>query len=45
MDKKNGVIAFIKKMYVIESHYCRSKSSSRVYINSELNIKKIIVIF
>lgn len=41
MDKKNGVIAFIKKINVIESHYCRSKSSSRVYISSELNIKKL----
>lgn len=41
MDKKNEVIAFIKKINVIESHYCRSKSSSRVYISSELNIKKL----
>ncbi|XP_050063915.1 uncharacterized protein LOC126552866 [Aphis gossypii] len=41
MDKRNGVITFIKKINVIESHYCRSKSSSRVYISSELNIKKL----
>lgn len=45
MDRKNEVIAFIKKINVIESHYCRSKSSSRVYISSELNIKKLWQIY
>lgn len=32
---------FYKKINVIGNHYCRSKSSSRVYISSELNIKKL----
>jgi len=45
MDRKNEVIAFIKKINVLESHYCRSKSSGRVYISSELNIKKLKQIY
>lgn len=39
--KKNAVIDFIKNIKVIESHYCRSKSSSRAYVDSDLNIKKL----
>lgn len=39
--KKKSVVEFIKKFKVIEGHYCRSKTSCRVYLNSDLNIKKM----
>lgn len=39
--KKESVIAFIKKFNVLESHYCRSKTVSRQYLISDLNIKKM----
>lgn len=39
--KKKNVINFIKKFKAHEMHYCRSKSSSRVYLSSNLNIKKM----
>lgn len=39
--KKKSVLEFIKKFKVIESHYCRSKTSSRVYLSSDLNIKRM----
>lgn len=39
--KKNSVIEFVKKFKAIEGHYCRSKSSERVYFSSDLNIKKM----
>lgn len=40
-NKRNAVIAFIKSFKCIESHYCRSKTSVRHYLSSELNIKKM----
>lgn len=43
-DKKQSVINFIKKFNVIESHYCRSKTSNRLYLNSDLNIQKNVEI-
>lgn len=36
-----SVVEFIKTFSVIENHYCRSKTSSRVYLHSDLNIKKM----
>lgn len=40
-DKRRSVINFIKTFQCIESHYCRSKSSVRVYVSSDLNIMKM----
>lgn len=40
-NKKKNVIEFIKKLKVLENHYCRSKTASRKYLPSSLNIKKL----
>lgn len=40
-DKKTSVINFISKYNVIETHYCRSKSSGRNYLPSDLSINKM----
>lgn len=39
--KLKSVIQFIKTFNIIENHYCRNKTSSRLYLNSDLNIKKM----
>ena len=39
--KKQSVVDFVKKFNVIENHYCRSKTSCRQYLDSELNINKM----
>lgn len=39
--KMNAVVSFIKQFKVIESHYCRSKTAHRQYLQSELNIRKM----
>lgn len=39
--KKASIANFIKKLKPIESHYCRDKTVSRVYVSSDLNINKI----
>lgn len=39
--KKTSVLQFIKKFKAVETHYCRSKTSTRVYLDSVLNIKRI----
>lgn len=39
--KKLSVINFIKRFQVIENHYCRSKTSNRIYLHSDLNINKM----
>lgn len=40
-DRKESVRAFIGKLKVSESHYGRNKSK-RVYLNSELNIARLV---
>ena len=40
-SRKKAVIEFIKKFRVIDSHYCRDKVTSRVYLSSDLNIHKM----
>lgn len=40
-EKKQFVLDFIKKFKVLESHYCRSKTSCRLYLSSDLNITKM----
>nr|XP_024218186.1 uncharacterized protein LOC112211192 [Halyomorpha halys] len=40
-DRKASVINFIKKLKCVESHYCRSKTATRVYLSSDLNINKL----
>lgn len=39
--KKQSVMDFINRLKCVESHYCRSSTSSRMYLSSELNIKKL----
>lgn len=39
--KKRSVMRFIEKFKCIESHYCRSETSERKYMSSDLNIKKM----
>lgn len=41
LERHNKVQAFIESLQAVEPHYCRSKSSVRVYLTSELNIKKL----
>lgn len=40
-EKKIAVISFVKKLKCNESHYCREKSSKRVYLSPDLNIRKL----
>lgn len=40
-EKWVAVIRFIKKFKGVESHYCRTRSSSRIYLSSDLNISKM----
>lgn len=44
-NKRQAVIRFIKKFKAIESHYCRTKNSSRIYLSSDLNISKMWKMF
>lgn len=37
--KKNAVVAYISGYKSVESHYCRSKTTMRVYLPCELSIK------
>nr|CAH7764946.1 unnamed protein product [Callosobruchus chinensis] len=39
--KKESVMNFLNKLKCVESHYCRSAVSSRMYLPSELNIRKL----
>lgn len=39
--RKQSVINFIKKLKGVESHYCRSKTAHRIYLPSELSIRKL----
>ena len=39
--KKQSVMQFIESFKCIESHYCRSTTSERKYVSSDLNIKKM----
>lgn len=41
LHKLHAVKKFIISFPAIENHYCRSKTSVRMYLNSELNIKKM----
>lgn len=40
-QKLHAVNKFICSFSAIENHFCRSKTSDRVYLNSEHNIKKM----
>lgn len=40
-QKLESVKKFIQKFKGTESHYCRSKTAVRIYLSSELNIKKM----
>nr|CAH7718162.1 unnamed protein product [Callosobruchus chinensis] len=40
-EKKNEIKKFIESLSCVESHYCRSKSSERLYLPCELNFKKL----
>lgn len=44
-SKRNSVIRFVKKFQVIENHYCRSKTQNRQYLESDLNIKKMWLMY
>nr|CAH7753285.1 unnamed protein product [Callosobruchus chinensis] len=39
--KKESVMNFLNKLKCVESRYCRSAVSSRMYLPSELNIRKL----
>lgn len=39
--KRHAVKSFIESLSISEPHYCRGKSSIRVYLPPELNIKKL----
>ncbi|RVE40743.1 hypothetical protein evm_014607 [Chilo suppressalis] len=39
--KAQAVMQFIESFKCVESHYCRSSTSTRKYVSSELNIKKM----
>ncbi|XP_034833619.1 uncharacterized protein [Maniola hyperantus] len=41
VGKKTAVMQFIESFKCIESHYCRSATSVRKYVPSELNIRKM----
>lgn len=41
LAKKENVMKFIETFQCIESHYCRSATSTRKYVSSDLNIKKM----
>lgn len=41
LAKKQSVMQFIETFKCIESHYCRSSTSERKYVSSDLNIKKM----
>lgn len=41
LHKKQAVMQFIESFKCIESHYCRSSTSTRKYVASDLNIKKM----
>lgn len=43
--KKESVMSFLNKLKCTESHYCRSAVSSRMYLPSELNIKKLFSMY
>nr|CAI5829027.1 unnamed protein product [Callosobruchus analis] len=40
-EKKNEIKKFIESLSCVESHYCRSKSSERLYLPCELNFIKL----
>lgn len=39
--KRDAINAFIQSFQCRESHYCRGRSSGRLYLSSDLNIKKM----
>lgn len=41
LERHNKVQAFIESLQAVETHYCRSKSSVRLYLPPDLNIKKL----
>lgn len=40
-ERKRSVMNFLNKLKCVESHYCRSQTTSRMYLSSELNIRKL----
>lgn len=40
-EKKRAVMDFLNNLKCVESHYCRSATSTRMYLSSELNIRKL----
>lgn len=42
---RQKVIEFIKKFKPLESHYCRAKIACRIYLASDLNIRKMWKLF
>lgn len=45
IDKKNKIKIFVESLKCVESHYCRSKTSERMYLPCELNFKKLYSIY
>lgn len=43
--KRESVIKFISKFPAVENHYCRNKTSERVYLRSDLSINKMWKIY
>lgn len=41
IDKQKYIKKFIESIQCVESHYCRSKSSARMYLPCDLNFKKL----
>lgn len=40
-DRKTSIHAFIQKLHCSEPHYCRSQTTIRKYLPSDLNIRKL----
>ncbi|CAH2088243.1 unnamed protein product [Euphydryas editha] len=45
IEKRLAIHSFIESLKCTEPHYCRSKSQCRMYLSSELNIKKLWQIY
>lgn len=41
VEKRSAICSFIETLKCSEPHYCRSKQGCRMYLSSDLNIKKI----
>lgn len=44
-EKRSSIKKFIESLTCTESHYCRSKTSVRIYLPCDLNLKKLFVLY